>query len=296
MDAERFLYDPALERCPDFSLARYQIQRSSLVNDQQHPEIANEEQAVDHLKSTWTADNVERRGLYQLQVAQDEAAERERREQEEEEVRQLQREQRKREEKDEKDREEKRQTIYDIKMGEGMGADLDELPKYARLLADKRKIFPYCYTLSSFCREAEEEVLSSVNDQQYNITQGADGKISFNSTSSASPSPKAFADTELTWEQVLLGKPMFLSTLVGLWRNDHVEMFSRFYARMETHPELRRPNGKKVMARYHAVARRKFYRENELGQPFDISVISESVLRDCRNYIEDRERQRSEAE
>ncbi|KAK1234128.1 hypothetical protein PQX77_002673 [Marasmius sp. AFHP31] len=296
MDQERLLYDPALERCPDFSLARYQIQRSSLVNDQQHPEIANEEQAIDHLRSIWTADNTERRGLYQQQLAQDEAAERERRELAEEEIREQQRERRKREEKDEKEREEKRQTIYDIKMGEGMGADLDVLPKYARLLADKRKIFPYCYTLSSFCREAEEEVLASVNDQQYNITQGPDGKISFSSTSSANPSPKAFADTELTWEQVLLGKPMFLSSLVGFWKTENIEMFSRFYARMETHPELRRPNGKKVMARYHAVARSKFYRDMELGTPFDISVISESVLRDCRNFIEDRERRKAEAE
>ncbi|KAK1233389.1 hypothetical protein PQX77_003456 [Marasmius sp. AFHP31] len=296
MNEERFLYDPALERCPDFSLARYQIQRSSLVSDQQHPEIANENQAVEHLRSTWTAENAERRGLYQQQVAQDKAAERERREIEEEEARRQRNEQRKREEKDEKDREEKRQTLYDIKMGEGMGADLDELPKYARLLADKRKIFPYCYTLSSFCRESEEEVLSSVGEHQYNITQGPDGKISFSSSSSANPSPKAFPDTELTWEQVLLGKPMFLSTLLGLWKNENVEMFSRFYARMETHPELRRPHGKKVMARYHAIARSKFYRDMELGKPFDISVISETVLQDCRKYIEDRERQRTEAE
>ncbi|KAK1229307.1 hypothetical protein PQX77_007638 [Marasmius sp. AFHP31] len=295
-ELERFLYDPALERCPDFSQARYQIQRSSLINDQQHLEIANEEQAVELLRNTWTTDNMERRGLYQQQVAQDEAVKRERREIEEEEVRQQQSEQRRREEKDRKDKEDKRQMLYEIPMGVGMGADLDVLLKYAQQLADRRKFFPYCYMLSSFCREAEEELLCSVHDFGYDITQAADGKISLQASSAAKPSPKAIADTELTWEQVLLGKPMFLSSLLGVWHKGNVEMFSRFYSRMETHPELRRSNGKKVMARYHAIARSKFYKEMEVGTPFDISVISETVLRECRDYIEDKEKEKAKAE
>ncbi|KAK1226627.1 hypothetical protein PQX77_010384 [Marasmius sp. AFHP31] len=283
MDPERLPYDPALERCPDFSQPRYQVQRSSLVNDQLHPEIANGEQAIAHLRDAW--------------VAQDEALEHKRREVEEEEERQRQREQRDKEEKDEKEREKKRQTIYSIKMGVGMGADLDMLPKYAKDKAERREIFPYCYTLSSFCREAEEAILGSTGDHGYDLTQEPNSKITFRPSSSSSrPSPKEIVDADLVLPLVLLGKPMFISSLIGYWPNEHIEMFSQFYAKMEAHPELRRLNGKKVMARYHAVARRKFYKAMGDGDPFDISVISPEVLKECRDNVEDKEREKAMSE
>ncbi|KAJ3858546.1 hypothetical protein EV359DRAFT_68927 [Lentinula novae-zelandiae] len=62
-------------------------------------------------------------------------------------------------------------------------------------------------------------------------------------------------------------------------------MFAQFFANMEMHPELRKTNGERTMALYQAETRLSWYKENEKGAPFDLAVIMEETLNECRNEI-----------
>ncbi|KAF9007755.1 hypothetical protein BDZ89DRAFT_554127 [Hymenopellis radicata] len=108
-------------------------------------------------------------------------------------------------------------------------------------------------------------------------------------TSSARPSKNAIPDVLLTWAQLLEARTLFLQSLhLGNFPQSHVAMFSEFYANMEMHAYAKQEVGRLALVRYHALALEDWYDRNRQGDPFNLALIDEARLRECKEDIRDK--------
>ncbi|KAL0066060.1 hypothetical protein AAF712_006890 [Marasmius tenuissimus] len=289
--AERMTHDPSNDTCPNFTHDRYQTHRTLLIDSDQLPDITNDEQAADHLRDIWRSENEENRARWQEQLENDRVLENQRRQQEEEAEAAAEEETRKAREERRKEKEKRKETLHDFELGTPMAREVTErLHPHAKEKMEKREYTPFWYFTNEASSEAESLVKMTLEDSVFGFTKDSDGKLSLTSNPTARASPKAKADENLTWDEVLEGKSFFLKCLdSGDWPPKWKQMWSKFYVLMEMHPDLRGYNGKQIFARYHAKMRLHWYDENRAGRPFDVSVIDEKVLEKCRKAINNAE-------
>ncbi|KAF9027396.1 hypothetical protein BDZ89DRAFT_808021 [Hymenopellis radicata] len=286
---DRIPYDPALERCPDFAGPKHQRARAYLIADAALADITTDEEAAQHLRDEWTTENNEQRTLYQQQVEADKAVEEQRVAQEQDARRLQSEEKKKKEEEDLKEKEKARAVLHPIDRSKGIGAAQVRLHPYARQKMERREQFPLWYCLSTACRDAAEEARLITDDTFFDITRSSDGKLAFLPTSSARPSKNAIPDVLLTWAQLLEARTLFLQSLhLGNFPQSHVAMFSEFYANMEMHAYAKQEVGRLALVRYHALALEDWYDRNRQGDPFNLALIDEARLRECKEDIRDK--------
>ncbi|THV06977.1 hypothetical protein K435DRAFT_848651 [Dendrothele bispora CBS 962.96] len=279
--------DPNLETCPAFDTEIYQIIKTALINDPNSPNITNEEEAIQHLRNTWTAENEARKTRWEQQQ-ETEREEAEQRRQEAEEADRLRKEEEKKKtEEQKKEKEKTRIPIRPIPSSRGIQRLQDRLHPYAKKKLVARKFFPLWYCLPEASYEATEYERNLTEDTGFSLVKNLDTTYAVKAIDAAKPSPRAKPDKALSWAEILEAKTVFLTNMpLGDYPPDHIRMFSQFYVNMETHHLLRTLRGKSAFVRYHAKVRWDWYETNEAGNTYNLAIINEDILRDCLNEVE----------
>ncbi|KAK7452691.1 hypothetical protein VKT23_012092 [Stygiomarasmius scandens] len=264
--------------------------RTALIADPTLENITNDEQAIQHLKDTWTTNNTARRARWEQQVEEERDQEEQRRQQEEENRRLQQEEERKKEEERRKEKEKSRTPLLTIPTTQGIQCLQDKLHPFAKKKMASRKYFALWYCLPKAAQEAIKYEKSLTEDTGISLVKNQDATFAVKSIDTAKSSPNAKPDEALTWQEVMRAKTVFLTNLhVGEYPPDHVQMFSQFYVNMELHPLLRTTRGEKTFARYHAKVRWDWYDANEARNSYNLSIINEDILCGCALEIDKEE-------
>ena len=288
MPPERIRTDPSNEVCPDYTHERYDTYRQLLVNSGDFPEITNNDQASDHLRGTWVAENEERRARWQQQMEEDLLVEEERRQQEQQAAALVAEEARK--DKEEK-RNKKRENLRDFELGTPMTPRAnDHIHTYAAEKMAKGEYVDLWYFTTEATQEAEGLIRMDLDSDTFGLVKETNGKLSLSTNPSSKASAQAKPDHLLSWEEVMEAKNLFLKWIADEeWPKEHQKMFSQFYVKMDMHPELRTLHGKKIFTKYHAQMRLFWYDENKRDHPFDVSIINERELDKCRRSVQETE-------
>ncbi|KAJ3733286.1 hypothetical protein DFJ43DRAFT_1175587 [Lentinula guzmanii] len=289
--AKRIEIDPSKIPCPDFASAAYGFIRKALVADPDTPDVNTDEEAAQKLRSQWETENNALKTQFQTQIQADEQLAEDNRRLAQEDKEQAEQEQRQRELEVAKEREKKRTPLYDFNSGVGITSIPQHLHPYAEKKISQRKFVELWYFTPEASQEAKEH-RSTVDTNRLelaadNVEQKGATAFTLLSTHSTRPSNNVVPDAKLAWSQIQLAKTPFIECLrpTGNYPNKYIAMFASFYTNMEMHNELRKPEGARVMALYHAEMRRAWYLAADHGEPFDLSVFSETVLQECRNEM-----------
>lgn len=293
---QRIEVDPGRILCPNFAEPTYDFLRRALIADQTLIDVGNDGDATQKLKDNWTAENTRQRAAFQAQSEADAAREEQLRQQAAQAQREAEEAERAKHREAAKEAEAKKTPARDYQDGVGLQTFVENTHPYAIKQITDQKFVEYWYFLPIASQEATNQLLHNADTNQYHLatSDGANGTVSMSlvGTHSTKPSRNAIPDTLLTWHQVLSGKTVFLQTILLGYRQKDFMSFARFYAVMETHPELRsNPDGEQVMAQYHAMMRQQWYAAMRNGNPFDISVLSEDVMNKCRHIVQQKAQQ-----
>ncbi|KAJ3816133.1 hypothetical protein F5880DRAFT_390702 [Lentinula raphanica] len=241
------------------------------------------------------------RNQYQAQLEADEAAAAARRLEEEEQQKIREAEQRQRDNEAAQEQEKRRAPLYNFTDGQSISKIPRHLHPYAQRRISQRKFVELWYFTPEATEEARDQrrkpETSTFRLATNEDEDGRDGAAAFTliGTHSTRPSPNVKPDSELTWEQILRAKTVFLNALPnGGYPPRFVDMFAQFYVNLDLHDELDKVDGDKLLILYHAEMRRAWYLANEHGKPFDLSIISTPVMEQCREDIREMKTRRQE--
>ncbi|KAJ3858120.1 hypothetical protein EV359DRAFT_69258, partial [Lentinula novae-zelandiae] len=259
--AEHIDFDPAKIPAPDFTGEMYAFMRTVLMADANTPEVTTNKLAVQHLKDQWEAHVGGLRTQYQAQLQEAEAL-REQRRQEAVEAKKLAEADRLKKEKElSKKTKKKRLPIYSFQKGLGIDSIPLQLHPYAKKMMTAPKYVPLWYFLPDAAAKARERSKESL-------------------------------DTNHLQFAVEEGDPLAGSTvsLLGAWPDTFIAMFAGFYSNMDMHHELQEQDRDRVMAHHHAEMRLAWYDAMERKDPFDLSIISDGVLREsCLQIVKQKQ-------
>ncbi|KAF9064328.1 hypothetical protein BDP27DRAFT_1472439 [Rhodocollybia butyracea] len=256
--ANRIELDPSKIPCPEFAGDTYSFVRNALISDANMPDITTDALATQKLREQWQAENTALQALYQAQTQADQALAEQQAQEEEAARRAVAVEREQREAEVAKETEKKRTPLYSFHRGTGITSIPLHIHPHARKMIAARKYFTLWHLLPEASQEARERSRDTSETNRFQLVQRA--------------------------------KSAFLQALVpiGNYNQEYVQMFAEFYTNMDMHRELQQTNGDLVMALYHAEMRFAFYEAVERQKPFDLSVIAEDILEDCRKQIRSR--------
>ncbi|KAF9059443.1 hypothetical protein BDP27DRAFT_1500774 [Rhodocollybia butyracea] len=259
--ANRIELDPSKIPCPEFAGDTSSFVRNALISDANMPDITTDALATQKLREQWQAENTALQALYQAQTQADQALA-EQQAQEEEAARRA--------------------------------VAVEREQREAEMIA-ARKYFTLWHLLPEASQEARERSRDTSETNRFQLvtndnTNSSNPTLTLIGFHNSRASPNAIPDSKLSWAQVQRAKSAFLQALVpiGNYNPEYVQMFAEFYTNMDMHRELQQTNGDLVMALYHAEMRFAFYEAVKRQKPFDLSVIAEDILEDCRKQIRSR--------
>ncbi|KAJ3761380.1 hypothetical protein EV360DRAFT_80292 [Lentinula raphanica] len=268
----RIHFDPNNMPYPDFTSDRHATSRRGLIRDPESPDIQNDEQAAQFLRAQWEEDRAHLINRYQAQIQADEAEAAQKRQEEEEAAKRKEEEQHQHDLEVAQEQEKRRAPLFDFQPGIFVELWYFTADAYQEATEHRRKPETNVFELA-----AEDE----------DNRGGRAAPFTLLGTHSERPSPNAKPDEDLTWEQILRAKTTFLDALPGGgYPEKFIDMFAKFYVNMELHPELKKPEGDKIMILYHAEMRRAWYLANQQGKTFDLATISERILQQCKEEIQ----------
>ncbi|KAJ4488612.1 hypothetical protein C8R41DRAFT_867956 [Lentinula lateritia] len=297
--AEHLDFDLAKIPAPDFAGETYAFMRTALIADANTPEVSTNELAIQRLKEQWEAHIGGLKAQYQTQLQEAETL-REQNRQEATAAEELAEAERQEKEKELlKEAEKKRLPIYSFQKGLGVDSIPLQLHPYAKKMMTARKYVPLWYFLPDAATEAKERTKESLDTNHLQFAVEDDGPVAGSTISlvgshSVRASPNTIPDSQLSWPQVTRAKSAFLNALqLGTWPDTFIAMFAGFYSNMDMHRELQEQDGDRVMAHYHAEMRLAWYDAMERKDPFDLSIISDGVLRESHLQIAKQKQEKS---
>ncbi|TEB18423.1 hypothetical protein FA13DRAFT_1483343 [Coprinellus micaceus] len=273
--------NPYLEECPDFSGDAYQAQRQRLV-----AAGMSETDAIDFLKSSWTAVNDEAkerwdqlRHEHQLAEAEEarlageaqalkEAAEREERDAQVAE-----------------DRKKNRAKFIPVEVGAKM-PNIDPIYFTAAYMAKLRKgeYQELWLTTPQGMRYLLKSLGTSTAPQAWSLSTGEDGQVKVVASDELKLSNVLVRDEDLSWEDFLSALILLIKAMKEAeWPQDRIEMFSRLAGNIQSHPYATSLDttgcDKRALIIYVARQRRAWHtmalREQSLP---DLSILDETAL------------------
>ncbi|KAK1222456.1 hypothetical protein PQX77_014705 [Marasmius sp. AFHP31] len=284
----RLNHDPSNDICPDYAHERHNIIRQALVNSEEFPDVADNDQAITHLRNIWVAENEEHRQRWQQQVEADRQVEEERRQQREETQRLAEEEEKKKRDEKMKEKEKKKEIIHPFELGTPLQRGVTQrIHPYAKEKMNKWEYVPLWYFTTEATNEARKLVQRGMEDDVFGLSRDSEGKLTVSTNPTTKPSPKAKDDDQLTWAEVINAKPRFLKALESSeWPTRTRQMWTAFYVEMEMHHENDGDElSDKLFAEYHARMRLLWFEQNRLGHPFDVSLINDEVLNQARSFV-----------
>ncbi|KIK60239.1 hypothetical protein GYMLUDRAFT_59702 [Collybiopsis luxurians FD-317 M1] len=233
-------------------------------------DIATHEEAAQWLRDQWEVDNADQRAQYQAQVQEEQELLEQRRQEAANAERLKEAERKERELELAKEAEKKHTPLYTFQKGKSIASIPSQLHPHAKKLMTVCKYIPLWYFLPEAAAEAKEQNKESVDTNCFQIamddSETSGSLLTLVGSHAACASPNAIPDVQLTWAQL------------GVYPNKFIVMFAGFYTNMDMHQELRELEGELVMAHYHAKMHLAWYNVNDRKEPFDLLVISESIL------------------
>ncbi|KDQ07266.1 hypothetical protein BOTBODRAFT_70511, partial [Botryobasidium botryosum FD-172 SS1] len=270
----RIEHDPSLEQCPDYASPAYEQTRQIFTAAGN----LTEEQVVQTLTASWTADNDNRKAQWTIQQDQ----ERLEREQAEQQVREAERLARlEAEQADEADRLETERKRPKMKEPDLARPIPDENPLCPSPWALKRikeyGYVPIWYTCDEGCIDAAAD-LRSPDDDALGFVK-ADNLIALRPVNSVRASRNAIPDEQLTWRQFELGHYRFIDLIKQhKWPPSNIQMLANFFSQIQysTHRSL--PNGERALLIYQATTRREWHEALDRDEGFNLDGINETRL------------------
>ena len=145
----------------------------------------------------------------------------------------------------------------------------------------KREHFDLGLVTPEGCRETDN--LNRSDSDAFTLAKDDGGKLTFSSTPSYKRSSKARSDEQLTMVDISLAKTCLLDYMGRTgWPPEVVEMWAHFYLTLENHRlrQVAGAHGERVLVRYHAEARARFYEAIALKEDIlpNLTLISEGRL------------------
>ncbi|KAJ3742658.1 hypothetical protein DFH05DRAFT_1401513 [Lentinula detonsa] len=271
--------NPSLIPRPNFNSPGFASLRNSIIADPNTPNVTTDEGASQKLREAWEANNQAQRLYYQTRAQEHEEQENQIQRQREAEDKQKEDELKKRELELAQEKEKKRVPLYNFQQGQGLSSLSLLIHPYAQKKMSNREYVELWYFTPEAAVESNRFELASSNDSQAFTLLG---------THSTHPSPKVKPDEELSWADVQCAKSAFLGALPsGGYPEKFIQMFASFYANLNIHAELRKIGGNWIITLYHAKMRSAWFTENKQQKPFDLAVIANKILQECRDKIRD---------
>lgn len=282
----RLILDPNQEICPPYGEQQWELVRQMIINGHQGPQPLTPEEAAQHLEDAWTRDRDIRAIAWNAQLEQDQAEleEQDRIARQEQEAQRAQREREAEEQR--KEAEKKKPKFNDFDPNRQIPDFIK--PRPAQYALNKISALEYVkldYFSLRGCNEAITNSGSIAEQDAFSLTQ-VDGAFTIRpSTQRASRNIRR--DEDLPWEEMVQAKNMMLEFIADskAWPERHAEALAGFFCTLELHPRTLQPNGKQVLLRYQAKARREWYLALQRNEGFNIETIGEELLRSLAETV-----------
>ncbi|KAF8878935.1 hypothetical protein BD779DRAFT_1553147 [Infundibulicybe gibba] len=286
--------DPATEVCPNFMQPVFQTARTSMIENQNLPDIQTHEDAAQELANAWSEDNAERCEAY---AAQQDALERERLDLE------LQARDAQRQESQQPPRnhtpppqpprqpepedqpaptQRKRVAPPIVRRDRMISSTLPSRP--SQFAINKVQNYEYVdlwyFTPDGYAEAARQA--KATDDEGFTLAGGESGeRLGLKAMTTASASKNAILDEALPWNVFTDTRQEYLDFLASVeWPERLYADMAAFFARIETHRIRKTDAGKRALLEYQARARRDWHDSiKRNGETFDLAAINEELLK-----------------
>ncbi|KAH9853430.1 hypothetical protein C2E23DRAFT_821311 [Lenzites betulinus] len=94
------------------------------------------------------------------------------------------------------------------------------------------------------------------------------------------------SDELLSWDQVSKARTLLLLHAQNeKWDQEHIEVLSLFFFRLDAHPIRSEPRGNETVVRYQARYRQEWHRAMTNDEPFNLAIINENALLRIQNQL-----------
>ncbi|KAI9430655.1 hypothetical protein H4582DRAFT_1823787 [Lactarius indigo] len=291
----RILEDPTRAVCPSFESAEWDFLRQSMVDAHQGVFPLAPEDATQRLKDTWAHENAAKVDVWNTQVEQDLAEQREldRLAQEEADAQLAQRQ--KEAEDQHREAEKRKPEFNDFDPDRVIGDWIESRPAlYAINKLNSLEYIELDYFTTKGCNEANTDTSGAVSQDTLAFTQ-LDDTITVWPLAAVRSSKNIRNDEDLSWEEMLQGKNVMLRFMAKstTWLQAHARSLAAFFVALELHPRTSQMNGKRSLLLYQSRARHEWYAALKRNEGFNIEHIDESLLRTAADEV-DRQVQREE--
>ncbi|KAI0054458.1 hypothetical protein BV25DRAFT_1946788 [Artomyces pyxidatus] len=277
----RITVNPHTQQFPDYD--DQEIQAMSIPGE----DIPTTRQ---RLLAHWTSANTRLITAWDAQVAADQAAEelRDRQAADQAEAARAAAEAQAKTEREEAEKRRPKPGDYDSSVGIP-----DSLPirpsQYAISRLKKFEYVELAYFTPYGCRTYGENTERSAGDDSLSIAVQSEGGVIFRPTSAARPAKDIPRDSDLSWDDMLLGATQLLVEMTDAgWGKKHVEDLKTFFSHLAGHPVRHRDNenGTKVLLRLQEYVRRNWISALAAGKAYNIAGWNENLFHSMSDEYE----------
>ncbi|KAF8833510.1 hypothetical protein BDN67DRAFT_985986 [Paxillus ammoniavirescens] len=254
--------DPNVEAAPNYAGPEFDIICEGLKRGYHK----NDQQAIEHLLTTWQADRAIRITTWNAQKevearAAAEVKEARRLREEEEEI--LANEEAERERRDAEKKKPKMNTFV-------LGSSVTDLSTFDY-------VEMWYFSLAGYLDAAKHHDRTHTDDT-FGISKVND-LLTVHPVASVRASRNVLPDHELSFSEFLSAKNCFLDyAKKANWLMANLDALAKFFWFLKTHPSLQLPLGERIILTYTSCVRLNWHQELKAGRGYDISVINSCLL------------------
>jgi hypothetical protein len=289
----RIIIDPNNLQCPDYTLPIYANARAAFVND-----TTTEAQAAAILANVWQANNTVDIQQWQDQMDADAQALEDR--QRDAENERVQREEAAARESEEQRRDEmkKNKSKYAQIPARGVPRHAPAIAAYyATRRMEKGEYVPLWYYTNKGLQHA---LLSyhKANDEAMALVQRPDGSTSLIPAAASSDAKGVIDDQDIEFEEFCIASSRMVEAMgIAEWPADRIRMMTTFWSNLQSHPFRSSPDDldRRTLLLYQAEQRRQWhFVMTTPNAGYDLSAINEELLRDTKERLYWRDRDRKD--
>ncbi|KAF8130807.1 hypothetical protein EV363DRAFT_1262570 [Boletus edulis] len=162
---------------------------------------------------------------------------------------------------------------------------------YAIKRIEARKHVPLWYFTREGLREAARTVRQADENDTLAVTKAEEGQVTVRSAGSLAASKNAKLDHQLTYNEFMYAKNLFLTAIDNAkWGDDTIDSFNWFFHHLDNHPIREEgERGEKALLLYASRARTDWHDKLALRKAYNIAAINEDLLAKIARELDSRE-------
>ncbi|KAF8441025.1 hypothetical protein L210DRAFT_3667152 [Boletus edulis BED1] len=162
---------------------------------------------------------------------------------------------------------------------------------YAIKRIEARKHVPLWYFTREGLREAARTVRQADENDTLAVTKAEEGQVTVRSAGSLAASKNAKLDHQLTYNEFMYAKNLFLTAIDNAkWGDDTIDSFNWFFHHLDNHPIREEgERGEKALLLYASRARTDWHDKLALRKAYNIATINEDLLAKIARELDSRE-------